>query len=246
MVRFTGDRVRLAAGADDTIGQVMSRCVIGEVRASAFEKLLGGKSATVGAVLRPGRAHVLLRAPMAEFFSQHTDLEDVWPTAELADLRERLTEASSAPERLIIWGQFLEQRTSTSLDADPKVSQMLSRLERGTSITETVDGIGMSHRHLARSFAQSVGLTPKVRTSLAGLAARVGYADQAHLTRDFEEFASLSPGAYRRSAPVNPRHVLVSAPQPEVRFLQDQPPNPMQERGLRKERSRKSTNCSRT
>jgi len=58
----------------------------------------------------------------------------------------------------------------------------------------------------------------------ADLAARAGYADQAHLTRELKELTGLTPGAYRRADPRSAHHV----PLLEVRFLQDarRPPGP--------------------
>jgi AraC-like DNA-binding protein len=48
------------------------------------------------------------------------------------------------------------------------------------------------------------------RLSLAQLALDAGYADQAHLSRDFVEFAGVSPTTYCRLAPAAPNHVQVS------------------------------------
>ncbi len=78
--------------------------------------------------------------------------------------------------------------------------------------------LGWSRKHLAARFHDEIGLAPKavsriarftaaqamaVREASSGwadIAAACGYADQAHLIREFQEFSGQSPSAWRAAA----------------------------------------------
>lgn len=82
------------------------------------------------------------------------------------------------------------------------------------SIRAVCREVGWSHKHLITRFREQVGLTPKRaartirfervlrrvgrtdRPDWAALAAVCGYSDQAHLIRDFREFAGTTPTAF--------------------------------------------------
>src|SRR5262249_42838854 len=81
-------------------------------------------------------------------------------------------------------------------------------------IGELAEELGWSHRRLIARFRDHIGLTPKTLArvirfdravrrlhasqpeNLAELAFDCGYFDQAHLNRDFREFAGTSPTAF--------------------------------------------------
>jgi transcriptional regulator GlxA family with amidase domain len=78
-------------------------------------------------------------------------------------------------------------------------------------IDALADTLGCSRRHLAKHFAHEVGVSPKVAARLirfdqararvgsvplARLAADHGFADQAHLAREFRALAGVAPSAF--------------------------------------------------
>ena len=89
---------------------------------------------------------------------------------------------------------------------------LLDRLERGPRPSPEV---GWSHKHLIARFSQQVGLRPKTAARLVRLnrvwrrlderrpldwgqvAADAGYADQAHLIRDFHQFTGTTPTQFQ-------------------------------------------------
>lgn len=108
----------------------------------------------------------------------------------------------------------------------------LAGLEEGVPLSHLVNNSGISHRAFVTRFRTLVGLPPKVYSrvrrfqrvvntlgeatphaksvSLAQVAVDLGFADQAHLTREFRAFAGMSPAAYRRLAPASVNHVRMA------------------------------------
>ena len=94
------------------------------------------------------------------------------------------------------------------------IDQMLSQPSYTPNLSELSTAVSMSPVQLLRTFKKSTGLTPlqwcrfkKLHLlkqelisefSLADLAYKYGFADQAHLTRHFKMLFGVTPGAYRR------------------------------------------------
>jgi AraC-like DNA-binding protein len=96
------------------------------------------------------------------------------------------------------------------------------------SIATVADHVGLSSRQFERRFTQAVGITPKLfcriqrfqrvfpileneHSGWADAAVRCGYYDQAHLIRDFREFAGKPPIALLEKETDLARHFLQSA-----------------------------------
>jgi len=90
----------------------------------------------------------------------------------------------------------------------------VSHLGGDARVKRLAASLGWSSRHFISKFQEMTGLTPKAQArrwrfqkartyldqtslSLAQVAAQCGYSDQSHLTREFRELGSSTPGAYR-------------------------------------------------
>jgi AraC-like DNA-binding protein len=173
-----------------------------------------GLSSGIQFNLDPVGAHLILGVPMAEVANRIVALPDLLGRA--ADrLAERLAEAPDATARAVVVDGFLHRRLATARPAAPEVVHAWRRLVEtngGTAVAALADELGWSRRHLVGRFREQVGLPPKTvarilrferayryvdrpGVSWTRVAHECGYADQAHLIREFREFTGATPGA---------------------------------------------------
>ncbi len=175
-----------------------------------------GEAFTVGVRLKSWAGGAVLREDASRLNDQLVDLEGVNPRLARA-LRPLRSLASVSPSAL-------DAALESCLDdraADERIRSAVAHIDH-THGSGAVDGLGrhtgLSHRQIERLFRQHVGVGPKlyarmvrfrrvlmaVRGSLpprwANVAADFGYADQAHLIRDFQQFAGCTPGALLKDA----------------------------------------------
>jgi AraC-like DNA-binding protein len=162
----------------------------------------------VGLRLRPGIAGQALGLPASELRDTRVALEDVWG-ASGSELAERLGEAGSAQRRRLLLEDAILTRLPRIGDPDPLVLAAVRMLGMpGSRVNSLSSALGTSERQLLRRFNNAVGYGPKTLDrvlrfqrflgrardgDLARTAADLGYADQAHLTRECVRLSGLTP-----------------------------------------------------
>jgi len=174
-----------------------------------------GSVDVVGIRLEPHAVPVVLGTPGAEIVDRILELDDVatrpkWP--------ERLHETSDLAARARLlegWlGRRIDERRADAIveAASAAIAAAGGRLP----VSDICRELGVGARRLERRFQARLGIDPKTlcritrfqralgelgrgEAGLAGAAARCGYHDQAHLTRDFRAFAGRTPGSFLRS-----------------------------------------------
>jgi len=186
---------------------------------------------TVGVSFRAGAAGAVLGVSMAELADRHVTLDAIWGTRGV-DLRDRLMAAGDPKAMFRILEQSLSARIHRPLLIHPAVAQALASRpvdELPARVADLQRASGYSPRHFIALFRFAVGLNPKhyfrirrfnsaVRSLAAGhgqglgdIAAAAGYSDQAHLTREFREFAGVAPTGYRPGGIDRPLHHRAAA-----------------------------------
>lgn len=164
--------------------------------------------------IEPPAAQALLGVPAGELSEQTVALDDLFGSGSRR-LAERLHDAPDAAERFAILDEVLLGalgRAATPPPPDLEQAWSLLRASGGRIRIEALAAeLGCSRRHLANRFAEHVGVSPKVAARLirfecvrsrletaplAELAAEHGFADQSHLTREFQALAGRPPTTF--------------------------------------------------
>lgn len=140
------------------------------------------------------------------------------------DLGERMAEAKGWRQRFRIIETFVIERTVH--EPSPAIAAAVGLLWRSAGvarISEVASDIGWSRKHLSRRFQNEIGVSPKTLARMlrfhracelarsgggcgwAGIALEAGFADQAHLVREFRDFSGEKPTDWAaRLAHTNP------------------------------------------
>jgi AraC-like DNA-binding protein len=167
--------------------------------------------------LAPLGAYRLLGLPIDALTGQLVDLTDVLGAGSRR-LADQLRDTPSWQQRFGLLDAYLLRRAQHGPQPAPEVAWAWRRLTAtgGTLPIRRLAGeVGWSHKHLITRFRQQIGLPPKTAARLVRfdvvwrrlathpparwdqLAADSGYADQAHLIRDFRQFTGATPTAFR-------------------------------------------------
>ncbi len=185
---------------------------------SSFVRQRPGQSGVQLAV-HPLAARSLFGLPAAELSVTEYDGRQVLDR-QATVTQQRLTACLDWPDAFALLGGHLTRSLERHHRADVRseLRHAWSLLEASGGqrpIAEVAAHVGLTPRHLGTLFTREVGQSPKaiaqlirfqrcvglIRTSvgrtgradLAGVAARAGYADQSHLTRDFVERTGVPP-----------------------------------------------------
>jgi AraC-like DNA-binding protein len=186
------------------------------VASKSFSRLLEGRGLVFGVQFLPGTFRSFLGKPVAGLTDRSIPIADVFGTSNreweeaILSLDDDAAMVAQAETRL--------RARMPELDADATaVLRIVNAVADNRDITKVDDVVrlaGTSKRTLERLFREYVGVGPKwviQRYRLhdaaehaatnethdwAALAARLGYADQAHFIRDFKRFVGQSPTRY--------------------------------------------------
>lgn len=152
----------------------------------------------------------LFAIPATALTDQYIDLT-VFLGRKGRELEERMQEARTDEERILIATRFLESRLNAI--SHPFIIDAIDQINaKGglVNIAELAKSSPVSQRQFERLFKEAAGFTPKLYArvkrfetalcqqagSLTQRALDAGYADQSHFIRDFRDFTGLQPRNY--------------------------------------------------
>lgn len=186
------------------------------VQASRVRQRRG--QAGVQLAVHPLASRALFGVPAAELSVTDFDAAPMLGRP-VVHLHEQLAAVRCWPEAFALVSEYLvTEQCRRDSSVRPEVAyawHLLGRSRGRASVAAVAQQVGLSQRHLTTLFRREVGRTPKTvamlmrfeyatarmaeatrrhrRVDLAGIAGDAGYADQAHLTREFARFAGVPP-----------------------------------------------------
>jgi AraC-like DNA-binding protein len=179
----------------------------------SYTLIQGPWTPAISVYLDPLGAYRLFGPAVSEMGGWLVGVEDI-VGADARRLSEQVQAARTWEDRRRLLDGFLLDRASHGPQPAPEVShawQLLVRSGGRATISGIARQVGWSHKHLITRFKQQVGVAPHMAARLVRLsrvwqhlddehswvriAAESGYADQAHLIREFRRFTGTTPAA---------------------------------------------------
>jgi AraC-like DNA-binding protein len=225
VIALDGQCLRRYEHADDALGRSFAGGVLQGAQQRAALRDTSHAALVVGAHFRPAGLAGFRAEPAQAFAGLTLSLEDVWPGL-AGELRERLDSGGGLgdpQQRLRCLEQALLRRLRVGVAPDPMIEWATRQLADGAAVGALQRASGLAAATFIARYRAACGLAPKRHAALmrfqallhaapsrdawAALAAEAGYADQAHMTRQFAQLAGMTPGHYRRHATAFATHV---------------------------------------
>jgi AraC-like DNA-binding protein len=185
-------------------------------------------TALIGVVFQPFAGRAFFPIAAHELHNVDISLGDLLPY-DSDELLEAVCTAPDAHSQFMSLERYLNKRLTNAFPIHPKIRYAVGQLSRTGGlrrVRKVQTDIGLSHTRFIQLFREHVGMTPKLfcrvqrfcalreriskglLVNWADLAADCGYFDQAHLIRDFRQFAGLTPLEYRRETSASEANLL--------------------------------------
>jgi AraC-like DNA-binding protein len=187
-----------------------------------------GQCEICGVSFVPGGAWPFLGVPASVITDRVIDLSEFWGRHGSV-LRDRLLEVRNPAAQLDVLETALLEQARHFNELDRAIEVACVWVAQGMRVRTVGDRMGLTPRQLIARFRSRIGMSPKLfsriarfqrvihamdgETSWVELADRYGFADQAHLIREFREFAGTTPTAYRARSVEARNHIPIDCPQ---------------------------------
>ncbi len=176
----------------------------------------GGMS-VYGAIFWPGAASAFFNVDMNKLKPPHTPAENILPADSNLKLSKLIEQGAFEGNLTESFDDLFSSLASAASPLDEVVMKAVFQITHShgkASVQELMEGLPMSPRQFRRRFINQVGLSPKKllriqrlrrcmkesvfkkQSSWVELAANHGYADQAHLIREFRNVLGMTPSEF--------------------------------------------------
>lgn len=185
-----------------------------------WRRTLEGRGRVRGIKLRAGALRAVLRQPAHRYANRIVPLSELFDPGSIEALHAAVMQPDDDAEGFAAFQTWLRTHARTDDEGIATAVSLVDTIVTDPSVTTVAalcDRTGDSPRGLQRLFRDYVGASPKwvIRRnrlqevalrlekgeapSLAALAADLGYADQAHLARDFKAIVGKTPRQFADS-----------------------------------------------
>ena len=189
---------------------------------SIFTRRLTGEGQALGVRFRPGGFHPFYRKSIATLTDRVIPARQVFGPAADEACAAAMSPGAADDAMVAAAERLLRGFGAVPDPVAERVAEMVDQIRTDVEVRRVAalaEVFGVPERRLQRLFAEYVGVAPKwvirryrlreiterlavgARPDWAALAAELGYADQAHLTRDFTAMIGESPSAYAQRYP---------------------------------------------
>ncbi len=188
-----------------------------------FTRILVGSGRVLSVKFRPGGLRPFVASPVSIFSNRVLALQDIFGSA-AAGLADRVLAHADHQAAIGVLESFLracEPRPDPAIELIGRISERIVADRTIARTEQIVSEFAIGTRTLQRLFNEYVGVSPKwmiqryrlhelverlnsaASIDWAATALDLGYADQAHLIRDFKKLVGRPPAGYLRDASGN-------------------------------------------
>lgn len=207
-------------------GSQTMRAELFGVTTGRFTKELRGRGVAFGIKFRPAAHAALITGDSRALTDRVTPLTQLFGRHAL-QLRKRIAAAPDDDARVELAEAFLQAHTRELPEEAARFRDLVERIAQDRGILRVEDCarlVALDVRTLQRRFRKLVGVSPKwviqryrmheaaealklpQPPALADLAARLGYYDQAHFSREFKAVVGAAPRAFAAASRTLPTH----------------------------------------
>jgi AraC-like DNA-binding protein len=194
------------------------RAELAGVATGRFSRVLEGSGRVLGIKFRPGGFRPLVAQAVSAFTDRVQPLAAVLGAAAGGLAREALAQQDHTAALAVLESflRGLEPRPDPMTTLAARIAAAIAADRTLLTVEQVAAAFGLQPRRLQRLFEEYVGVGPKwviqryrlheaaqrlaasPGTDCAALALELGYADQAHFSRDFKKLVGRPPGEYQR------------------------------------------------